>query len=85
MVVVNPSGDIVLLNVQAEKQFGYSRDELVGQKVTNIIPQGFSERLIAERYGRTAEDALAQQIGTGTCELTRDGGKMAASFPLRLC
>jgi CHASE3 domain sensor protein len=33
MVVVNQSGEIVLLNVQAEKQFGYHRDELVGQKV----------------------------------------------------
>ena len=33
MVVVNQSGEIVLLNAQAEKQFGYSRDELIGQKV----------------------------------------------------
>jgi PAS domain S-box-containing protein len=39
MVVVNQDGRIVLLNVQAEKQFGYRRDELVGQKVTNIIPR----------------------------------------------
>ena len=30
MVVVNQAGDIVLLNVQAEKQFGYHRDELLG-------------------------------------------------------
>src|SRR3984893_14406491 len=30
MVVVNQSGEIVLLNVQAEKQFGYRVDELVG-------------------------------------------------------
>jgi len=64
MVVVNQSGEIVLLNVQAEKQFGYSRDELVGQKVTNIIPEGFAERLIADG-SRPAADALAQQIGTG--------------------
>lgn len=35
MVVVNQSGEIVLVNVQAEKQFGYHRDELLGQKVTN--------------------------------------------------
>src|SRR6202167_3211936 len=35
MVVVNQKGDIVLLNVQAEKQFGYRRDELVGQRVKN--------------------------------------------------
>jgi PAS domain S-box-containing protein len=64
MVVVNPAGEIVLLNVQAEKQFGYHRDELVGQKVKNIIPQGFAERLIADGT-RSAAEALAQQIGTG--------------------
>jgi diguanylate cyclase (GGDEF)-like protein/PAS domain S-box-containing protein len=64
MVVVNQGGEIVLLNVQTEKQFGYRRDELVGQKVKNIIPEGFAERLIADAL-RSAEDALAQQIGTG--------------------
>jgi diguanylate cyclase (GGDEF)-like protein/PAS domain S-box-containing protein len=64
MVVVNQNGAIVLLNAQAEKQFGYCRDELAGQKVTNIIPEGFAERLIADAL-RSAEDALAQQIGTG--------------------
>ena len=35
MVVVNPSGNIVLLNVQAEEKFGYRRDELVGQQHRN--------------------------------------------------
>src|SRR6202521_2551755 len=64
MVVVNQGGEIVLLNVQAERQFGYRRDELLGQKVTNIIPDGFAERLLADDL-RSAEDALAQQIGTG--------------------
>jgi PAS domain S-box-containing protein len=64
MVVVNQAGEIVLLNLQAEKQFGYHRDELVGQPVTNIIPEGFAERLIADDL-RSAADALAQQIGTG--------------------
>jgi PAS domain S-box-containing protein len=64
MVVVNQGGEIVLLNVQAEKQFGYRRDELIGQKVKNIIPEGFAERLIADST-RSAADALAQQIGTG--------------------
>jgi diguanylate cyclase (GGDEF)-like protein/PAS domain S-box-containing protein len=64
MVVVDQRGEITLLNVQAEKQFGYRRDELIGQKVKNIIPEGFAERLIADSL-RSAEDALAQQIGTG--------------------
>jgi diguanylate cyclase (GGDEF)-like protein/PAS domain S-box-containing protein len=81
MVVVNHAGEIVLLNVQAEKQFGYRRDELVGQPVTNIIPEGFAERLIADDL-RSSEDALAQQIGTGI-ELTgrrKDGSE----FPIEI-
>ena len=64
MVVVSQQGDIVLLNVQAEKQFGYSRDELLGRKVTDIIPIGFAERLVADKL-RSPEEALAQVIGTG--------------------
>jgi PAS domain S-box-containing protein len=64
MVVVNQAGEIVLLNLQAEKQFGYQRDELLGQAVTNIIPEGFAERLIADDL-RSAAEALAQHIGTG--------------------
>jgi PAS domain S-box-containing protein len=81
MVVVNQGGEIVLLNVQAEKQFGYRRDELVGQKVTNIIPEGFAERLIADDL-RSAEDALAQQIGMGIelIALQKDGSE----FPIEL-
>ena len=81
MVVVNADGEIVLLNVQTEKQFGYPRDELLGQKVTNIIPVGFAERLIADDLRSTA-DALAQQIGTGIelVGLRKDGSE----FPIEI-
>jgi PAS domain S-box-containing protein len=71
----------VLLNAQAETQFGYRRDELLGQPVTNIIPEGFAERLIADDL-RSAADALAQRIGTGI-ELTalrKDGSE----FPIEI-
>jgi diguanylate cyclase (GGDEF)-like protein/PAS domain S-box-containing protein len=81
IVVINQSGEIVLLNLQAEKQFGYRRDELVGQKVTNIIPNGFEERLIASRR-RSAENVSAQQFDTGL-ELAgrrKDGSE----FPIEL-
>ncbi|MBA4171003.1 MAG: PAS domain S-box protein, partial [Chloroflexi bacterium] len=81
MVVVDQAGEIVLLNLAAEKQFGYRRDELLGQKVTNIIPVGFAERLIADDL-RSAADALAQHMGTGI-ELTarrKDG----TEFPIEI-
>ena len=81
MVVVDQCGEILLLNVQAEKQFGYRRDELEGQPVKNIIPEGFAERLIADAL-RSVEDALAQQIGMGI-ELNgrRKGG---SEFPIEI-
>ena len=82
MVVVNQAGDIVLVNVQAEKQFGYRRDELLGQQVTNIIPEGFAERLIADDL-RSADDALAQQIGTGI-ELIGSCARTAREFPIEI-
>jgi PAS domain S-box-containing protein len=64
MVVVNQGGEIVLLNAQVEKHFGYRRDELLGQKVKRIIPEGFVERVIASG-NRTAAGALEPQTGTG--------------------
>jgi PAS domain S-box-containing protein len=81
MVVVDKKGEIVLLNVQAEKKFGYPRDELLGQKVTNIIPEGFAERLVADAL-RSAEDALAQQIGTGIELYGRD--RAGNEFPIEI-
>ena len=81
MVVVNQSGEIVLLNLEAERRFGYGRHELLGQKVKSIIPQGFTECLAASRL-RSADGAAAQQIGSGI-ELVarrRDGSE----FPIEL-
>jgi PAS domain S-box-containing protein len=81
MVVVNQDGEIVLLNIRAEEQFGYSRDELLGQKMTTIIPEGFAERLIADDL-RSAAEALAQHIGTGI-EL-QGRRKNGSDFPIEI-
>ena len=80
LVIVGEKGEIVLLNSLAETQFGYKRNELLGQKVTAIIPRGFAEQLIADRT--SAADAPAQQIGMGL-ELSgrrKDGSE----FPIEI-
>jgi two-component system cell cycle sensor histidine kinase/response regulator CckA len=81
MVVVNQNGEIILLNVQAEKQFGYRRDELLGQKVKNIIPEGFAERLIADGL-RSPADARGQHMGTGIELIGRR--KDGSDFPIEI-
>jgi PAS domain S-box-containing protein len=79
MVVENEVGEIVLVNLQAEKQFGYRRDELLGQKVKTIIPEGFAERLVADSTN-TPADALAQRIGTELNGRRKDGSE----FPIEI-
>jgi len=60
MVVVNQAGAIVLLNVQAERQFGYYRDDLVGRHVETIIPRGVTERLSDAFTGATTRTRKLQ-------------------------
>ncbi len=81
MVVVDEGGDIVLMNAQAERQFGYHRNELIGQQVRKIVPAGFDERLLADRL-RTTADALAQQIETGIELIGRHKG--GSEFPIEI-
>jgi PAS domain S-box-containing protein len=43
MVMVNHEGNIVLLNSQTEKMFGYLRGELLGQPVEMLVPESARE------------------------------------------
>jgi PAS domain S-box-containing protein len=81
MVVVNQGEKIVLLNMQAEKYFGYRRDELLGQSITTIIPQGYAERLLADSH-RSNQASLTQQIA-GTIELS-GRRKSGSEFPIEV-
>jgi PAS domain S-box-containing protein len=81
MVVVNQDGKIVVLNIRGEAQFGCSRDELLGQTVATIIPEGFAERLIADGL-RSAAEALSQQIGMGIELYGRR--KNGSDFPIEI-
>jgi len=53
--MVNSRGLIVLMNSQAEKLFGYSRDELLHQPVETLLPNRFREKHVGYRDGYTAQ------------------------------
>src|SRR5688572_4333187 len=44
IVLVNKEGKIAYVNYQTEKLFGYTKSELIGQKVEMLIPERFSKK-----------------------------------------
>ena len=51
MVIVDRHGHIALVNAQAERLFGYARAEIVGQNVTELIPERYRAAAPRAREG----------------------------------
>jgi protein-histidine pros-kinase len=64
MVIVGRDGRILLVNGQAEKLFGYGREELVGQWVELLIPERFRNKHPGHRTHYFA-DPKFRSMGTG--------------------
>lgn len=64
IVIVNKQGQIVLVNAQVEKLFGYGRQELLGQPIEILVPQRFRNAHSAHRSGFFAKPA-ARAMGAG--------------------
>jgi PAS domain S-box-containing protein len=83
MVCVDSGGRIVLVNAQAERLFGYPRDELAGQPVEILVPDAVKAGLPGLRAGYTA-GPKARQIGAGlgVSGRRRDGTTFPAEISL---
>ncbi len=64
MVIVNREGRIVLVNSQAVKLFGWSRDELLGQPIELLVPERFGARHPEHRHRFFAEPR-SRSMGAG--------------------
>jgi two-component system, cell cycle sensor histidine kinase and response regulator CckA len=83
MVCVDSTGKIALLNAQAERLFGYERDEIVGQPVEVLVPEQVRASHPAHRADYMAEPR-SRPMGAGM-ELAgrrRDGSTFPAEISL---
>lgn len=55
VVIVNSTGEIVLVNSQVEKLFGYERSQILGNSVEILIPDRFHGKHPAHRVGYFTE------------------------------
>ena len=80
---VDQDGRIVLVNAQAERLFGYAREELAGQPVEILVPDASKAAHSGLRAGYTA-DPRPRQMGAGV-DLSgrrRDGTTFPAEIAL---
>ncbi len=64
MIIVNRASKIIFGNQQAEKLFGYSQNELLGQPLSMLIPKRFHGRHIVYQAGYLA-NPHPREMGTG--------------------
>jgi protein-histidine pros-kinase len=83
MVIVGQDGRIQLVNGQAERLFGYQREELVGEPVERLVPARYREGHPERRTGYFA-DPRARPMGAGLDlhGLRKDGTEFPAEISL---
>jgi PAS domain S-box-containing protein len=83
MVIVDAAGRITLVNSQTEKIFGYSRSELLCQKVEVLIPERYRGQHLQERT-KYAVDPVVRSMGLGLelYGLRKDGTEFPAEISL---
>lgn len=83
MVIVDGAGRIVLVNSQAVNLFGWSRDELLGQKIELLVPERFNGRHPDHRQRFFAEPR-SRSMGAGLelFGLRKDGSEFPVEISL---
>jgi diguanylate cyclase (GGDEF)-like protein/PAS domain S-box-containing protein len=81
IVIVDWHGHVQLVNGQAERIFGWRRDELIGQNIAELIPERFRGRH-REHLRGYLPDAHAREMGTGLELLGRR--KDGTEFPVEI-
>jgi PAS domain S-box-containing protein len=83
LLVVDAQGAIRGANLQAEPLFGYSRQELTGKPLRELVSKGSAE--IVEEYAERLKDQPRQEVGGKTCEVRlrrRDGKEQPAELSM---
>jgi PAS domain S-box-containing protein len=81
MVIVDPKGHITLVNRQAERLFGYQREELLSQPIERLVPERFHARHRQHRDGYLAQPG-ARPMGAGLQLYARR--KDGSEFPVEI-
>lgn len=81
LIVANKQGEILVVNPRIREMFGYSEEELLGQKVEILIPNEYREKHVGHREGYNKKPAKRTMgIGMDLKGSRKDG----SVFPLEV-
>lgn len=83
IVIIDHYGKIAVVNKQAVKMFGYTREELLGKEIEILLPDELGDRHVSHRAG-FARDPLLRPMGTGMelCGKCKDGSLLPVEISL---
>jgi PAS domain S-box-containing protein len=83
MVMIDKSGEIVLVNFQAEKLFGYPRNEMIGRKIETLVPERF-RAMHPDHRGKYFSEPRPRMMGMGRdlFGVRRDGTEVPVEIGL---
>lgn len=81
ILVIDPAGQIVLVNSGAEQLYGYTRSEMVGQSIDMLLPE---HRRAASRAHRTQLFASPQPVRMGSSLDLAGQRRDGSAFPVEI-
>jgi PAS domain S-box-containing protein len=83
IIIVDQQGRIVLVNGQAERLFGYRREELLGQLIEMLVPERYRAQHVAQRddYARRPR-TRAMGVGVDLSGRRKDGSELPVEISL---
>jgi PAS domain S-box-containing protein len=64
IIMIDPTGKVVMINAESERLFGYRRDELIGQPVDILVPMRLRGQHARHRTGFT-QNPETRRMGAG--------------------
>ncbi|MGZ8212643.1 MAG: PAS domain-containing protein, partial [Burkholderiales bacterium] len=81
--MVGPEGEIVMVNAQSEKMFGYDRGELLGRRIESLLPEPLREAHAVERsHYQSSPTARPMFFGRDVLGRRKDGSAVALEIGL---
>jgi PAS domain S-box-containing protein len=81
IIMVDQTGNIILVNSQVEKYFGYQRNELIGESIDRLVPQRYTDIHPEHRAGFFSSPKMrAMGVGRDLYALRKDGSE----FPVEI-